>query len=169
MAAMTAIMLGIGLASSAAGSVEEGRQKASAMKYNARVAENDAKLAEKSKEIEIGKHRTAVRKLLARQNAVIASSGRSYSGSPLDIISRSESEALLDESIIRMNADVRISKLRSQSMLDRGSASAAASLGRAKAARSLAMAAGSFGKKSAADSRNTDRSASESGSGRIVT
>lgn len=145
MAAMAASI--IGSMAQAYGAVEEGKQKADAMKYNAAVAANDAKLAEKSKKIELHKHKTATRKLLARQNAVIASSGRAYSGSPLDVLARSESEALLDESVLRLNADMRINKYRNQSMMDRAGAGAALRLGRAKASRSIMSSAGKFGLK----------------------
>lgn len=172
MSAMTASIAGmVGSITQIAGTLDEASSNASAMKYNAAVAANDAKMAEKAKGIELHKSRTARRKLLARQNAVIAASGRDYSGSPLDIIAQSESAALLDESIIRMNADMKIGRLYGQAALDRGSATSALNLGRAKAGRQLFSSASKFAMKGldSAKSRVDDRSVSESGTGRIVT
>ncbi len=159
----------VGSVTQIVGTMDEAQSRASAMKYNASVAASDAKIAEKAKGIELHKSRTARRKLLARQNAVIAASGRDYSGSPLDLIARSESEALLDESIIRLNADIKIGRLYGQVALERGSAKAALSLGRAKAGRQLFSSASKFGMKALDDAKNSDRSVSEEGTGRIVT
>lgn len=145
MAAMATALLGMG--AQAAGTIQESRAKADAMEYNASVAANDAMLAEKSKQIELHKHKTATRNLLARQNAVIASSGRDYSGSPLDVLARSEAAAMLDESIIRMNATMKVSKLEGQSIMDRGAASATVGFGKSRATAKLLSSSGKFGLK----------------------
>lgn len=127
------------------GQIQESKAKAATMDYNADVAAADAKLAEKAKGVELHKAKTRQRSLLARQNAVVAASGRDYSGSPLDVINRSEAEALLDQNIITLNANTAIGRLYGQVAIDRGSASAALHFGRSKAGFQLATTAATFG------------------------
>lgn len=126
-----------GLGLQAYGAYSEGEARAEALEYNAFVAEQDAKEVEKAKKHELHKSVTAQRKLLARQWAVAAASGRSMSGSPLDVMNRTESEALLDQSIIRSNAATAKGRLHGQAIMDRGQAESARKMGRAKSITGL--------------------------------
>lgn len=147
MAQFASIMAITGMGMQAIGQIQESKAKSATMDYNADVAAADAKLAEKAKTVELHKAKTRQRSLLARQNAVVAASGRDYSGSPLDVINRSEAEALLDQNIIALNANTAIGRLYGQVAIDRGSASAALHFGRSKAGFQLASSAMTFGVK----------------------
>lgn len=130
--------LGIfGAGMQAYGSYQESQMKAEALEYNAFVAEEEAKQIEKAKEHELHKSMTAQRKLLARQVAATAASGRSMAGSPLDVMNRTESEALLDQSIIRSNAALSKGRAHGQAIMDKGSAKTTRSMGKAKSLAGL--------------------------------
>lgn len=112
--------LGLGLG--AVGSYMEGEATAAALEFNASMAEIDAEQVEKAKEHELYKTKRARRKLLARQVAATAASGRSFSGSPLEVMARSESEALRDEAIIRSNAATAKGSLYAKATFDKARA-----------------------------------------------
>lgn len=101
---MAAVLQMIGMGVSAYGERQQAKLQAANMEYEAYVAEQDAQNLEKAGELEKHKLRTAQRKLLARQVALAAASGRDISGgSPLAIMEASERAFLLDQQIISYN------------------------------------------------------------------
>ena len=143
---MDAYLLGanmFGTVLQAFGSYQESEAKAAALEYNAQVAEADARQVDKSKEHELHKSKTVQRRVLAKQIATAAASGRQMSGSPLDVMARTESEALTDQEIIRSNAASAQGRLYSQSANDKGRASSVKSQGRSRALSKLLLGGGS--------------------------
>jgi hypothetical protein len=119
------------------GQYQAAEAAAETMEYNATIAERDALQVAEATEFELHKARTTQRKLLARQIAATAASGRQMSGSPLDVMARAESEALMDQAIIRSNSATARGKLHAQSSYDRMRADVTRDAGRAKAFTSL--------------------------------
>lgn len=137
---MNAWVLGLSMAGTlmqSVGAYQEGEATAAALEFNAFQAEEDAKQVEKAKEHELHKSKMNRRKLLARQVAATAASGRQMSGSPLDVMARAENEALRDEGIIRSNAARAKGKLYGQAAHDKSQAKMAKSLGRTKSLSNL--------------------------------
>lgn len=92
---------------SAVGQQKEGKAQKKALKHNAFIAQQNSDLIKKQTEQELHKAKTRRRRLLARQIAVAAASGRDISGgSPLAVIEASERAGILDEKIIDFNSDV---------------------------------------------------------------
>ena len=143
---MSTQMLGLGL--QAYGTYVESQAKAEALEYNAYVAERDASIVEKHTKHEIHKAKTTQRKLLARQIAATAASGRSFSGSPLEVMARSESEALMDQRIIRENGARERGRLHGQAIMDRGAAVSTKRSGRNRAFAGLLTSGASIYAKS---------------------
>jgi hypothetical protein len=127
----------IGSATQAVGTYMEGKVKSEIQEYNAFVSEQDALQIDKSKKHELRKSRLARRKLMGRQIAFAAASGRSYSGSPLDIINRSESEALINESIIRSNSALAKGRASGQAIIGRQGAKSTKKMATSKSLSSL--------------------------------
>ncbi len=123
----------IGLGMDITGGLSEADEQAATLEYNATVAQLDAEQVEKQKGQELHKLKTAQRKLLARQIAVTAASGRDFSGSPLDVIARSESAFLLDAHILESNAALAKGRLYSEAIFSADRASATLSAGRTRA------------------------------------
>lgn len=105
-----ALMLGSTLLG-AAGTIQQGQATASANKYNAQVAEMNAKLSERRAKdaiergaIEEQKKRQQVQQVLGKQQASMAANGVDVSfGSPLDTIVDSSVLGELDALTIRTN------------------------------------------------------------------
>jgi len=127
----------LGVVTQSLGAYMEGEASAATREYNASVAERDAEQVEKSKKHELHKARTSQRRLLAKQIAATAASGRQMSGSPLDVMARSESEALTDQEIIRSNAAMAKGRLYGQAEFEKGAAKTDKTLGRSKAFSNL--------------------------------
>ena len=137
---MNAFVLGAGMLGTVMqsfGAYQEGQATAAALEFNAFQAEEDVKQVEKAKQHELHKAKTKRKRLLARQIAATAASGRQTSGSPLELMARAETEALRDEGIIRSNAAMAKGKLYGQAAHDKSRAKTAKSLGTSKALSNL--------------------------------
>lgn len=95
----------------AAGAAYSAHSQNQAGKYNAAVANENAKLAEGSAqdaiaqgEADVARYRTQIRALRGRQRAAIGSSNIELSGSPLDIMVDTATIGELDVQTIRNNA-----------------------------------------------------------------
>lgn len=128
-------LLGLGLQTY--GTYIESQVQAETLEYNAVIAERDVGIVEKYKKHELHKVRTEQRKLLAKQIAATAASGRSFSGSPLAVMARSQSEAQTDMDIVRSNAARSKGRLYGQAIFDRGSAETIEKTGKARAFSNL--------------------------------
>lgn len=121
----------------------EDKIQAETLEYNAFVAEREMLQLQKYKKQELHKAVTMQRRLLARQVAITAGSGRSFSGSPLDVMARSESEALIDQNIIRANTAAAMGRLGGRAIFERSSAEFAKKYALGKSLSSL-MISGSM-------------------------
>ena len=119
------------------GAYSEAQAKAETLEYNAMVAEKDALQVEKAKKHELHKARTAQRRLLAKQIVATASSGRQMSGSPLDVMARSEADAQTDQRIIISNSAREQARLYGQSAFGKGQAKSTKARGRGRAFANL--------------------------------
>lgn len=142
---MAAAAIGIiGALGQAYGTYQQAEQQAETMEYNALIAEKDAELVEKSKKLELHKAKTTQRKLLARQIAIMGATGRAFSGSPLDVIARSESEAMLDQFTIIENAEIAKGRLYGQAAIGRAGARGTRHIGRGSAVGTFGTTAASM-------------------------
>lgn len=129
---MDAFLLGTqlsGIIMQSYGAYTAGQAEAATLEFNAQVAQMDIEQVEKAKDHELHKAKTAQRRLLARQVAAAAASGRQLSGSPLSVMARSESEAQRDQEIIRSNAANAKGRLYSEATFTQAKASAAKASG----------------------------------------
>ena len=102
-------MIGQGL--EAYGEYSETKTAAAELEYEGYIARQDAELIGEAGELELHKAKTDRRKLLARQVAIAAASGRDISGgSPLAIIEASERALVLDEQVIAFNTQIAVGR-----------------------------------------------------------
>lgn len=156
-ATTAAIITAVGAGVSAVGELQESRQQAEALEHNANIANQDARLVEARGEEELRKARRDRRRLLARQVAIAAASGRDIGGgTPLDIINRSQQELVIDENIIQFNTRTAASALRERAVQDFNLSKQVRTSGRVRAASGFLLglgqsfAGGGFGKISGA-------------------
>jgi len=115
------------------GAIQEGNQTADAFSFNAYGNEQDALSIERSGEFKLHRAKTGARMLLARQVAATAASGRSYSGSALDVMARSERSALMDQEIIQGNTLRAAANKRAKAIMNKAAARNAVTAGYTKA------------------------------------
>lgn len=144
----------IGTMTQAYGQYAEAEQASEAMEYNSRVAEMDAQKVEKQKEFELHKLEGEKKRLLARQVATMAASGRSFSGSPLEVMARTEESFLTDASAIRYNATQSQARLYGEAAHQRGFGKAEKAIGTAKGFSTLSTG---ITKTASAQSKGTKR------------
>jgi len=97
----------IGTALSAFGQVKGGQDSAQAYEYNQQLAKYRSKYAQQKGEIEVQALERDVKGYIGRQRAIAGKSGTvTDAGSNLDAVARTRSEADIDASIIRYNADM---------------------------------------------------------------
>lgn len=103
----------------AAGTIQSSQQQARAMEHNAFLAEQDAITLKKQEGYQLHALKTKYRDILAKQVAFAAASGRSLSGSPLDVIARSEADALIEQGILKSNTIMGVTKFQSEALMSR--------------------------------------------------
>lgn len=162
MAAVSSILAIGSIATQAYGTYSQGEAQKDAMEYNAMVAEYDIQRQEEHKEHELHKEKTRQRRLLAKQVNAAAASGRSFSGSPLDVIARSESDSLINQSIILSNVKAAKGRIYSQAASDKAYGSIARNTSRQKMFNDALYMSGQasrgyFGKASAQNQMNKKR------------
>ena len=128
-----ALASGIGAITQAYGAITEGLDKAVAHKQNAYLAEQDIEAIERRGEFDLDQSRREGRMLLARQVAITASTGRSFSGSALDVMARSERMSLQEQNIIDHNMRLAVAGKQNQARTARTEARIATRNGYAKA------------------------------------
>lgn len=121
---LAAVMQLIGGLTQAYAGLEAGKAEAESLEYDAYIAQQDAQLIEEAGEFELGKARTERRRLLSRQVAMAAASGRDISGgSPLAFIEAQERAALMDEQVISFNKNIAVGGKLSEAALLFGASS----------------------------------------------
>jgi hypothetical protein len=94
------------LIASAAGSMLAGAQAREAYDYQAKAAEQNAALATQSANIEADQVGEKHRRTLARQRAMVGSSGYATEGTPLAVMMDSAEQAARDVALIRYSGEV---------------------------------------------------------------
>ena len=87
--------------------LQEGEQEQQAQEFNAKVAEQQAQLTRESSALEEFKARKRLKLVSGEQRALFAKSGVTFSGSVIDVIEESISNAELDIATSNFNAEVK--------------------------------------------------------------
>lgn len=103
-------------------SIATASAQSDASKYNAKVADNNAKQAEMEASAEAQKIRDRNRRMIAAQKAQYAASGVTIDGTVKDVIIDSSVQGELDALGAEYSGEVRSKALKSQSELDRAAA-----------------------------------------------
>ncbi len=101
---MATAILVAGTAVTALSAFQQGRHLENVSKYNARVLENRKVAIQQKADLDIERHRDRVKRLKGRQRTAFLKSEVELSGSARDVITETDTKALLDEKIIRYNA-----------------------------------------------------------------
>lgn len=118
MAALPLVMMAVGTATSAVGQIKQGAAAQKAAEYNAAVQNNNAILAERQGEYEAKLHRADAAKHIGAMRAQFAASGLDInSSSAFDVLEESLMNAERDNLMIKHNAKVRATGLRSDAGL----------------------------------------------------
>ena len=120
-------MIGTGV--SALGKIQAGNQAASAHKYNAQIALQQADATRTSGKLEEFKQNKRDAQVIGMQRATSAKSGVSFTGSPIMVLKDSLANANLTMMINRYNTEVEARSYESQAKIDRRMASNAKSSG----------------------------------------
>jgi len=121
----------------AGGQFLQAQEEAHLLGYNAFLEGQQARFLEKQKKFDLDKLKNRRRKVLGRQVATTAASGRGFYGSALSIMVESEKQALIDEHITKFNADMAIGRSYSKRSLLRAQAGSRRLTGTAQALTTL--------------------------------
>ena len=135
--AAAALMQFVGAGVEAGGQFLEADLEASALEYNSTLAKQEAIALNYSKKFALDKSKRENRRLLARQTAITAASGRGFFGSPLAIMLESQTQGKLDEQIITYNHDLRIGRAYGESRILKAQGKATRLFGGIKAVNTL--------------------------------
>jgi predicted nucleotide-binding protein (sugar kinase/HSP70/actin superfamily) len=113
----TTALLATGL--TAFGQIQQGQQQAQAASYNAAVARQKAQAARQAGELEAERIRKQKERLTGRQKALYAKSGVTFSGSPMEVMIDSATNAEMDALITEYNYSVEASQAESQASMSR--------------------------------------------------
>jgi len=144
---MAQALLIAGTAISAISSFQQGAYQRQVAKYNAKVSENRKVALQQKADLDVEAHRKAVQRLKGKQRVAYLSSGVDLSGTPLEVMSETERNALLDEKIIRYNARQEIAGTESEIALTLAEGDQAFKSGLIQSGTSLLSGAGKFIKK----------------------
>jgi uncharacterized protein involved in type VI secretion and phage assembly len=111
----TTALLATGL--TAFGQIQQGQQQAQAASYNAAVARQKAQAARQAGELEAEKIRKQKERLTGRQKALYAKAGVTFSGSPMEVMIDSATDAEMDALITEYNYSVEASQAESQAQI----------------------------------------------------
>lgn len=94
---LSAVLQGVGILASAAGSVAAGNQANKVAEYNAKVAENNAQAARQEAGFEANIQRENLRRVIGAQRAAAASSGLdTTSGTPIAVLGDTAQQGEMD-------------------------------------------------------------------------
>lgn len=123
MAALPVIMLVASTAVSAIGAISQGNAQASANRYNAQMADQNAIASQQQAEASAAIQKEQSRKAIGASVAAYGASGFTTEGTPLDILANSASTAERDRQNILYKGQLQAAGYQSQAELDRASAS----------------------------------------------
>jgi hypothetical protein len=115
----------------------QAKASSNASKFNARVADNNAVIAEQNAAADESRQRRAADRQLAQTRALVGAAGVTLEGSPLEVLEDQAMEAELDALNIRYGGALQASNYRSQSQLGRSAARSAMTQGYISAGSSL--------------------------------
>lgn len=136
----------ISAAIGALGAIQEARASSASSEFNAKIADNNALIAEQNAAADENKQRRSAGRQAATSRAAIGAAGVTLEGSPLDVLEDQALEAELDALNIRYGGRLQASNFRSQAQLDRSAARSARTQGFLSAGSTLLQGAGQFGK-----------------------
>lgn len=141
--ATTALLIA-GTVISAISSIQQGAYQRKVANYNAKVLENEKVALQQKAELDVEKHRETVRRLKGSQRVATAASGIDFSGSPVDVLFDTEKRSLLDEKIIKYNAQQGIAGTESEIALTLAEGDQAYRTGLIDAGTTILSGAGKF-------------------------
>lgn len=135
----------ISAAIGALGAIQEARASSAASEFNAKIADNNAIIAEQNAAADEGGQRRSASRQAASSRAAIAAAGVTLEGSPLEVLEDQALEAELDALNIRYGGRLQAGNYRSQAQLDRSAARSAKTQGFLSAGSTLLKGAAQFG------------------------
>lgn len=129
MAALPLILTVASTAFSVYGAIQSANAEASAAKYNAKVADQNANIARQQAAADEDRQRRIAAKTMGGIRANYGASGVTLEGSPLDVIEESAANAKLDELNIRYNGELQAMGFQNTANLDRSRAANAKTSG----------------------------------------
>ena len=121
---MSTVLMGIGTAFSAIGTLQQARASADAAEYNSRVAEMEASAVKISGAREVEKLEREKRLTAAQQRAGYAKAGVRLEGSPFEVLSETATQYQLDIEAQKYTTRVGISRAQSEAQIARQRAGA---------------------------------------------
>jgi len=130
-----------GTAMTVMGQRAQAKQESKIADYNAMLAKNEAKEAEKAGRAEMEMHRRRANQILSSQKAAFGKQGTAMEGSPLMVLADTESQLNLENATIKRNAVLGQNRYTQQSNIFGMQSKGAKQAGRYAAAGSLLMGA----------------------------
>lgn len=119
------------------GQRQEAEARAQSLEFNATVAEQEAEISKKIRELEKGQEEKRLKSFISTQQALFAKSGVTLSGSPLAVIEESAAAGELDIIIGNINASIEQSRLQSEADIRRAEAKSRIATGKTRAGLTL--------------------------------
>lgn len=136
------IMVGVGAATGAVGSIYEGNAANAAAQYNAQLAEQNAEQARSQAQEEARRSKVISRKHMGDMKASRGASGVTLDASAMDVLEESAAMAELDYLTIKHGGDVKAQGFRNEARLERFRGKTAKRAGKMRAAGDLMSGGG---------------------------
>lgn len=133
----TGVIKAVGTVARARGEIIAGKAEAQALKYNAAISRQEAKIVEDKQILETKRLMKRKRDILSTQRALFSKSGVLLEGSPLEVIRDTEAEIEMDDLINRYNRDIEKSRFLSEAKIREREAGIAERVGRRRARRTI--------------------------------
>lgn len=130
------------------GQAKEAEEQAKSLEFNADVTRKQADLVRTASKVNIFRKRKQAKAFASQQQALFAKAGVGFSGSVLDTIEESASNAELDILLEEFNSESQASRLESEALRERSLASSTRSAGKVRAGATLLKAGFQAGKES---------------------
>ena len=142
---MVMASMAVATAVTAYGQYQAGKAQEAAYEYNAKVQEQNAKVAQDKAAYEAERQAQRIRRLNATQRAAYAASGVQLSGTALDLMEDSTTQGEMDRLAILYGGDVEAANMRSEATLSRFQGKSAAAAGTSAAFGTLLGGASRIG------------------------
>ena len=115
---------------SAYGSYAQGQDQADAYKYNSQAAQREAAYQKQRTKYLLTQHENETKKLKGYQKTGMTKAGvKSNTGTPLDVLKDTDTQAAIDANIIRYGGEIETSSALSEAKMYRSAASSATKAG----------------------------------------